>query len=94
MSTNGGTEASWALDGRELFYREGDKMMRVELAATSAFAYKRPQVLFEGRYDTDANRNYDVARWKVFRGRDRPYGRPPAQIPASAANALGSYLRS
>ncbi len=35
--------------------------------------------------------------WKTmlsFRGRDRPYGRPPAQIPASAANALGSYLRS
>ena len=30
----------------------------------------------------------------IFRGRDRPYGRPPAQIPASAANALGSYLRS
>ena len=29
-----------------------------------------------------------------LRGRDRPYGRPPAQIPASAANALGSYLRS
>ena len=62
VSTNGGTEASWALDGRELFYREGDKMMRVELAATSAFAYKPPQVLFEGRYDTHRNRNYDVAR--------------------------------
>ena len=30
----------------------------------------------------------------ILRGRDRPYGRPPAQIPASAANALGSYLRS
>ena len=30
----------------------------------------------------------------ALRGRDRPYGRPPAQIPASAANALGSYLRS
>ena len=30
----------------------------------------------------------------TFRGRDRPYGRPPAQIQASAANALGSYLRS
>ncbi|MGO9877519.1 MAG: ATP-binding cassette domain-containing protein [Acidimicrobiia bacterium] len=26
-------------------------------------------------------------------GRDRPYGRPPAQIPACAANALGSCLR-
>jgi len=26
----------------------------------------------------------------VYRGRDRPCGRPPAQIPACAANALGS----
>jgi hypothetical protein len=26
------------------------------------------------------------------RGRDRPFGRPPAQIPACAANALGSCL--
>ncbi len=25
-----------------------------------------------------------------YRGRDRPCGRPPAQIPACAANALGS----
>ena len=28
--------------------------------------------------------------YKVHRGRDRPCGRPPAQIPACAANALGS----
>ena len=27
-------------------------------------------------------------------GRDRPYGRPPAQIPASGTTALGSCLRS
>ena len=26
------------------------------------------------------------------RGRDRPYGRPPAQIPACGITALGSYL--
>jgi RNA polymerase sigma-70 factor (ECF subfamily) len=26
------------------------------------------------------------------RGRDRPYGRPPAQIPACGTTALGSYL--
>ena len=56
------TEASWALDGRELFYRDGDKMMRAEVAATSAFGHKPLQVLFEGRYDTHSNRNYDVAR--------------------------------
>ena len=28
----------------------------------------------------------------LYRGRDRPHGRPPAQIPAGAANALGSCL--
>src|SRR6266851_8458982 len=27
-----------------------------------------------------------------YRGRDRPYGQPPAQIPACATNALGSCL--
>jgi hypothetical protein len=34
-----------------------------------------------------------VNPWDVivgYRGRDRPCGRPPAQIPACAANALGS----
>ena len=28
----------------------------------------------------------------LSRGRDRPYGRPPAQIPACGITALGSYL--
>ncbi|HEX2460461.1 MAG TPA: IS3 family transposase, partial [Vicinamibacterales bacterium] len=32
-----------------------------------------------------------ISDWKDdYRGRDRPCGRPPAQIPACAANALGS----
>jgi hypothetical protein len=32
-----------------------------------------------------------VDDWRLeYRGRDRPCGRPPAQIPACAANALGS----
>ncbi len=33
-----------------------------------------------------------AARHDRNRGRDRPFGRPPAQIPACAANALGSCL--
>ena len=51
----------------------------------------------QGRYCRIENTTKtDSARLeaRIFRGRDRPYGRPPAQIPASAANALGSYLRS
>ena len=30
--------------------------------------------------------------WPLSRGRDRPCGRPPAQIPACGITALGSYL--
>ena len=41
-----------------------------------------------------SNPNTQAGYVETLRGRDRPYGRPPAQIPASAANALGSYLRS
>jgi hypothetical protein len=35
-----------------------------------------------------AHRDYPM----IGRGRDRPYGRPPAQIPASGITALGSCL--
>jgi hypothetical protein len=38
-----------------------------------------------------AERQWEVANLHD-RGRDRPCGRPPAQIPACAANALGSCL--
>jgi len=34
---------------------------------------------------------YDPSQ-QTIRGRDRPCGRPPAQIPASTASALGSCL--
>jgi putative transposase len=38
-----------------------------------------------------AYRSQRLSRYtKHYRGRDRPCGRPPAQIPACAANALGS----
>ena len=30
--------------------------------------------------------------WRYGRGRDHPFGWPPAQIPASGTTALGSYL--
>ena len=32
ISTEGGTEPVWARNGRELFYRSGDKMMAVEVS--------------------------------------------------------------
>jgi serine/threonine protein kinase/Tol biopolymer transport system component len=63
ISTEGGTEPAWNGNGRELFYRDGDKMMAVEIATQSGFAAGKPRTLFEGRYERTpaTSPNYDVA---------------------------------
>jgi Tol biopolymer transport system component len=57
ISTEGGTTPRWSNDGRELFYRNGDKMMAVDVQASPAFRAGTPKMLFQGNY---AN-SYDVA---------------------------------
>ena len=50
VSTNGGTEPVWNPNGKEFFYRSGDKMMAVEVTTQPAFAVGKPKVLFQGPY--------------------------------------------
>jgi serine/threonine-protein kinase len=50
ISTDGGTEPVWNRNGRELFYRNGDKMMAVDIDTHPAFAAGKPRQLFEGDY--------------------------------------------
>jgi len=64
ISTEGGTEPVWNPNGRELFYRSGDKLMAVDIANQAGFAAGRPRKLFEGRYGDSPNpvtANYDVS---------------------------------
>ena len=63
ISTEGGTEPAWNPNGRELFYRSGDKMMAVDIATQPSFAAGKPRVLFEGRYERSpaSSPNYDVS---------------------------------
>jgi hypothetical protein len=53
ISTDGGATPRWAASGRELFYRNGDKVMAVEVQAGAAFSTGTPKMLFEkaGQYD-------------------------------------------
>jgi serine/threonine-protein kinase len=64
VSTGGGDEPMFSPDGREIFYRSGDRMMVASFASEPQVSFSRPRVLFEGRYDVDpfANdaRNYDI----------------------------------
>jgi eukaryotic-like serine/threonine-protein kinase len=63
ISTEGGTEPMWNPNGRELFYRSGDKMMAVEITGQPSFFVGNPKVLFEGPYEpTPATfPDYDVS---------------------------------
>jgi Tol biopolymer transport system component len=63
ISTEGGTEPVWSRNGRELFYRSGDKMMAVEIDTRSGFSAGKPKSLFQGLYQPTPilDANYDVA---------------------------------
>jgi len=67
VSIDGGNEPQWNPSGRELFFREGDKMMVVEVGtdSDSRFAQGRPQLLFTGPYKNVfagyVRANYDVS---------------------------------
>ena len=50
ISVSGGTEPIWSHGGQEIFYRVGDRMMVVRVAAGQTFSAERPQLLFEGRF--------------------------------------------
>jgi Tol biopolymer transport system component len=63
ISTEGGVEPRWSRDGRELYYRNGDKMMAVSIATGSTLTAGVPRLVFEGHYhvsDTGVG-GYDVA---------------------------------
>jgi dipeptidyl aminopeptidase/acylaminoacyl peptidase len=63
ISTEGGREPLWNRNGRELFYRNGTKMMGVEIGTQPSFSAGTPKVLFEGQYQTlsTSTPNYDVS---------------------------------
>jgi serine/threonine-protein kinase len=66
VSAEGGTEPQWNPNGHELFYRDGDKMMAVDINTQDGFAAGKARELFQGNYlrnpITYARPNYDVSR--------------------------------
>jgi serine/threonine-protein kinase len=68
VSTEGGSEPRWSRSGRELFYRQddkvnrqNDKMMVVDVETAPTFRAGRPRVLFEGQFYDFGINCYDVS---------------------------------
>ena len=82
ISTEGGTEPHWSPDGKELFYRNQDKMMAVSIQTEPTFEAAAPEVLFERAYalfNLNMYTNYDVdaqGRFLMIKDTDQE----PAQI--------------
>jgi serine/threonine-protein kinase len=64
VSTEGGSQAVWARNGKEIFYRSGDKMMAVEVETEPSVRLSKPKMLFEGRYE-GATGSLGYARYDV-----------------------------
>ena len=58
ISAEGGALPEWNRNGRELFYRNIDKMMAVDITAQPTFTAGKPRMLFEGQGVTA---DYDVS---------------------------------
>jgi eukaryotic-like serine/threonine-protein kinase len=50
ISNEGGREAVWSPTGKEIFYRNGDKLMAADVSLGSSFSAGTPHVLFTGRF--------------------------------------------
>ena len=71
ISNDGGNDPVWRRDGRELFYRNADRMMAVPVSAVDRFDPGRPQELWRGQYSHGmssscgapglSSANYDVS---------------------------------
>lgn len=74
ISADGGIEPVWARSGRELFYRNGDKMMAVDVQTGATFHAGAPRVLFEGQHarvvwgEADYDVSLDGQRFLMIKG--------------------------
>jgi serine/threonine-protein kinase len=63
LSTQGGTQPLWNKNGKELFYRDVNKMMVVDVMTSPTLMVSAPRQLFEQRYAflTATIPNYDIS---------------------------------
>ena len=75
--------AVWSRDGRELFYREDNRLMVVNLDLSAGFKSSLPKMLFDGYINLVSGTNYDVS----------PDGKQFVLVQGVGGNQMGSELR-
>jgi hypothetical protein len=92
VSVGGGTEPQWSHDGRELFYRTGEKMMAVEIDTRDGFVPGKPKILFEGHSVPTPNPEWVRANYDVSPDGQRFLMVAPAEPGRTASNRIEVVL--
>ena len=63
VSINGGLSPIWSSDGKELYFRQGSKVMSAKVVTAPEIDVSPPELLFDGPYtlDLSGHQRYDVA---------------------------------
>jgi Tol biopolymer transport system component len=77
-SGTAGSGPRWAGNGRELFYRIGNKMMVVDIKTEPAFTAGKPRLLFEGQFAGGGDVAPDGQRFLMIQAVEPE--QPPTQI--------------
>lgn len=82
VSQGGGAEPAWSRDGKEIFFRAGERMMTAMVSPAAMLQMSTPQVLFEGTFEQIdwGERNFDVGPDGRFLMVRSETGRPAAEI--------------
>jgi eukaryotic-like serine/threonine-protein kinase len=95
VSAGGGEEARWSKDGRQLFYRQGDKMMAVDIQTNSIVKQRSPRLLFAGVYArSNFWTNYDVAdghRFMMLKQEDEARAKQVLRVVLNWTDELKSH---
>ncbi len=75
ISTDGGTQPQWNPNSRELFYRNGDTTMAVDVTTSPTFSAGKPRMLYQG---LAGNVSRDAQRFLAMQPVEP--GQPPTQI--------------
>jgi eukaryotic-like serine/threonine-protein kinase len=84
VSLDGGSNPVWRRDGKELFYRNGNRMMSVSLDLGSEFNASKPRVLFRGDFEPDFDVTPDGQRFIMVK-------RPPQAQRTQINVVLGAF---
>ena len=76
VSIEGGSQPRWSADGRELFFRSADQMLRVSVGNAARLNVSRPVVLFRLQFGD----GYSVARDGRFLVAQRDPDAPPTRV--------------